>query len=286
MHTMSMFVDVFGEQSERTGLLSRSMELIAEAGAGVIVLINRPMKDLATRFMRLRQAGKAAGAPEVEELRDYGVGAQILNDLGITKLRLITNNPRKIAGLKGYGLEMVDRVPLLIEATDYNASYLATKAEKMGHLLVSNYLMTLAIDWKDEPPTLAERYERLEKVKFLSRGFGLMLEEEVRPMAASILGTEKGLVVNLGTERGEEMSQTWFLEPENIYIESIANLVSQLAKWVTIEKIALLLSDGRDPLVGLQAQIDRRSLAMADVRSTLEGPLETQLVYSFEPSAV
>ena len=180
---------------------------------------------------------------------------------------------------------MVDRVPLLIEATDYNASYLATKAEKMGHLLVGNYLMTLAIDWKDEPPTLAERYERLEKVKFLSRGFGLMLEEEVRPMAASILGTEKGLVVNLGTERGEEMSQTWFLEPENIYTESITNLVSQLAKWVTIEKIALLLSDGRDPLVGLQAQIDRRSLEMADVRSTLEGPLETQLVYSFEPSS-
>ena len=108
----------------------------------------------------------------------------------------------------------------------------------------------------------------------------------MRPMAASILGTEKGLVVNLGTERGEEMSQTWFLEPENISTESITNVVSQLAKWVTIEKIALLLSDGRDPLAGLQSQIDRRSLNMADVRSTFEGPLETQLVYSFEPSGV
>lgn len=274
--------------------LQAAMKMIDLEGQGVIVYLRQEGRGIGL-INKLRayslqdigldtvEANERLGFPA--DLRDYGVGAQILNDLGISKLRLITNNPRKIAGLKGYGLEMVDRVPLLIEATDYNASYLATKAEKMGHLLVGNYLMTLAIDWKDEPPTLAERYERLEKVKFLSRGFGLMLEEEVRPMAASILGTEKGLVVNLGTERGEEMSQTWFLEPENIYTESITNLVSQLAKWVTIEKIALLLSDGRDPLVGLQAQIDRRSLEMADVRSTLEGPLETQLVYSFEPSS-
>ena len=275
--------------------LQAAMKMIELEGQGVIVYLRQEGRGIGL-INKLRayslqdigldtvEANERLGFPA--DLRDYGVGAQILNDLGISKLRLITNNPRKIAGLKGYGLEMVDRVPLLIEATDYNASYLATKAEKMGHLLVGNYLMTLAIDWKDEPPTLAERYERLEKVKFLSRGFGLMLEEEVRPMAASILGTEKGLVVNLGTERGEEMSQTWFLEPENISTESITNLVSQLAKWVTIEKIALLLSDGRDPLAGLQSQIDRRSLNMADVRSTFEGPLETQLVYSFEPSGV
>ena len=273
--------------------LQAAMKMIELEGQGVIVYLRQEGRGIGL-INKLRayslqdigldtvEANERLGFPA--DLRDYGVGAQILNDLGISKLRLITNNPRKIAGLKGYGLEMVDRVPLLIEATDYNASYLATKAEKMGHLLVGNYLMTLAIDWKDEPPTLAERYERLEKVKFLSRGFGLMLEEEVRPMAASILGTEKGLVVNLGTERGEEISQTWFLEPENISTESITNLVSQLAKWVTIEKIALLLSDGRDPLAGLQSQIDRRSLDMADVRSILEGPLETQLVYSFEPS--
>ncbi len=272
--------------------LQAAMKMIESAGQGVIVYLRQEGRGIGLvnklRAYSLQdigldtvEANERLGFPA--DLRDYGVGAQILNDLGITKLRLITNNPRKIAGLKGYGLEMVDRVPLLIEATDYNASYLATKAEKMGHLLMGNYLMTLAIDWKDEPPTLAERYERLEKVKFLSRGFGLMLEEEVRPMAASILGMEKALVVNLGTERGEEMSATWYLEPENPYTESIANLVSQLAKWVTIEKMALLLSDGSDPLGGLQAQIDRRSLDMNDVRSVLEGPLETQLVYSFEP---
>ena len=108
MHTASYFVDMFGEQSERAGLLSRSMELIAEAGAGVIVVINRPMKDSVTRFMKLRGEGKGAGAPEVEELRDYGVGAQILAELGVEEMVLLTNTHHALVGLEGYGLSIVD----------------------------------------------------------------------------------------------------------------------------------------------------------------------------------
>ena len=107
MHTMSMFVDVFGEANERAGLLSRSMEMIAEEGAGVIVVINRPMKDIVTRFMKLRAEGKSAGAPEVEELRDYGVGAQILAELGVEEMELLTNTHHTLVGLEGYGLSIV-----------------------------------------------------------------------------------------------------------------------------------------------------------------------------------
>ncbi len=108
MHTASYFVDMFGEQSERSGLLSRSMELIAEEGAGVIVVINRPMKDPLTRFIKLRGEGKGAGAPEVEELRDYGVGAQILAELGVEEMVLLTNTHHALVGLEGYGLSIVD----------------------------------------------------------------------------------------------------------------------------------------------------------------------------------
>ena len=108
MHTASYFVDMFGEQSERSGLLSRSMEMIAEEGAGVIVVINRPMKDSVTRFMKLRGEGKGAGAPEVEELRDYGVGAQILAELGVEEMVLLTNTHHALVGLEGYGLSIVD----------------------------------------------------------------------------------------------------------------------------------------------------------------------------------
>ena len=107
MHTASFFVDMFGEESERSGLLPRSMEAIAEAGTGVIVVINRPMKDSLSRFIRLRSEGKGAGTPEVEELRDYGVGAQILAELGVEEMILLTNTHHTLVGLEGYGLSIV-----------------------------------------------------------------------------------------------------------------------------------------------------------------------------------
>ncbi|QNA87095.1 3,4-dihydroxy-2-butanone-4-phosphate synthase [Sphingomonas sp. So64.6b] len=107
MHTASYFVDMFGETSERSGLLSRSMEMIAEAGSGVIVVINRPMKDSLSRFIKLRGEGKGAGAPEIEELRDYGVGAQILAELGVQDMVLLTNTHHTLVGLDGYGLSIV-----------------------------------------------------------------------------------------------------------------------------------------------------------------------------------
>ena len=71
-------------------------------------------------------------------MRDYGLGAQVLADLGITKMRLMTNNPAKYTAMDGYGLEVVERVPLEAPATPYNAEYLRTKREKMGHLLGDN----------------------------------------------------------------------------------------------------------------------------------------------------
>ena len=67
--------------------------------------------------------------------REYGIGAQILVDLGITTMRLLTNNPAKIGGLEGYGLEIVERVPLEIESNPHNAGYLRTKVERMGHII-------------------------------------------------------------------------------------------------------------------------------------------------------
>jgi len=112
MHTASYFVDMFGEQNERAGLLSGAMELIAAAGSGVIVVINRPMKDSVSRFIRLRGEGKSAGAPEVEELRDYGVGAQILAELGVEEMILLTNTHHTLVGLEGYGLSIVGEQPI------------------------------------------------------------------------------------------------------------------------------------------------------------------------------
>ena len=139
--------------------LQAALKMIENAGQGVVVylrqegrgigLINK-LKAYSLQDMGLDtvEANERLGFPA--DQRNYGVGAQILNDLGVQKFCLITNNPRKIAGLKGYDLEMVDRVPLLIEATSYNVDYLATKAEKLGHLLLRTYLVTVAIAWHPE----------------------------------------------------------------------------------------------------------------------------------------
>jgi 3,4-dihydroxy 2-butanone 4-phosphate synthase/GTP cyclohydrolase II len=107
MHSLSMFADAFGEESARAGLLSCSMEAIAAEGAGVIVVINRPMKDSLTRIMTLRAEGKTFGTPEAAELRDYGVGAQILAELGVQDMILLTNTHHTLIGLDGYGLSIV-----------------------------------------------------------------------------------------------------------------------------------------------------------------------------------
>src|ERR1700712_3781837 len=112
MHTHSIFVDTFGEQNERSGLLSESMKVIAEEGAGVIVVINRKMQDGVTRLMSLRLEGKRVGEPEVEELRDYGIGAQVLAELGVQDMILLSNTHHTLIGLEGYGLSVVGERPI------------------------------------------------------------------------------------------------------------------------------------------------------------------------------
>ena len=112
MHTMSMFVDSFGEENERSGLLSKSMEAIAAEGTGVLVVINRRTPDMITRFIRLRSEGKTVGAPELEAMRDYGGGAQILAELGVQDMILLTNTHHTLVGLEGYGLSIVGERPI------------------------------------------------------------------------------------------------------------------------------------------------------------------------------
>ena len=94
------------------GLLARSRELIAEEGAGVLVLINKRTPGMVSRFIQLRHEGKGAGTPEVEQLRDYGVGAQILAELGVHDMILLTNTHHTLAGLEGYGLSIVGERPI------------------------------------------------------------------------------------------------------------------------------------------------------------------------------
>ena len=112
MHSLSLFADIFGEESERSELLHRSMELIAEEGSGVIVVINRPMQGTMSRSIEIKKSIHAGEDPPMEELRDYGIGAQILAELGVHDMVLLTNTHHSLVALEGYGLSIVGERPI------------------------------------------------------------------------------------------------------------------------------------------------------------------------------
>jgi 3,4-dihydroxy 2-butanone 4-phosphate synthase/GTP cyclohydrolase II len=145
VHSECMTGDVFGSQRCDCGpQLHKSMQLIAEEGKGVILYLRQEGRgiglankirayELQDRGMDTVEANLHLGFPM--DNRDYGIGAQILRSIGVSRLRLLTNNPSKRVGLKGYGLEIVERVPLIVGANRNNLEYLKAKREKMGHLL-------------------------------------------------------------------------------------------------------------------------------------------------------
>ena len=145
VHSECFTGDVFGSERCDCGpQLHTAMEMVEKAGRGAILYMRQEGRGigLANKLHAYRkqeegmdtvEANVALGFPP--DLRDYGEGAQMLVDLGIRKLRLMTNNPCKIAGLEGYGLEITERVPVVIPPTAHDRRYLETKKEKMGHLI-------------------------------------------------------------------------------------------------------------------------------------------------------
>ncbi|MCW1428299.1 3,4-dihydroxy-2-butanone-4-phosphate synthase [Novosphingobium sp. JCM 18896] len=112
MHTLSYFADIFGEDTERSRLLSRSMEIIGEAGSGVIVTINKRTTNAISQAIDIKERYRSGEEPAIEELRDYGVGAQILAELGVHDMILLSNSHHSLVALEGYGLSIVGERPI------------------------------------------------------------------------------------------------------------------------------------------------------------------------------
>ncbi|MFP4048404.1 MAG: bifunctional 3,4-dihydroxy-2-butanone-4-phosphate synthase/GTP cyclohydrolase II [Desulfovermiculus sp.] len=147
VHSECLTGDVFGSlRCDCGSQLQKAMRIIEDEGAGVVLYMRQEGRGIGLgnkiRAYHLQDLGQDTVEANLAlgfkpDLRDYGIGAQILVDLGLSKMRLMTNNPKKIVGLEGYGLEVVERVPLEGPLCETNTSYLRAKKEKLGHLLAS-----------------------------------------------------------------------------------------------------------------------------------------------------
>jgi len=145
VHSSCMTGDIFGSCRCDCGeQLQKAMEKINEVGKGVIVYMNQEGRGIGLlnklKAYKLQEQGFDTVEANIQlgfgmDERDYGVGAQIIRDLGVQKMMLMSNNPRKRTGLVGYGLEVVENVPLQVVPNPHNKRYLETKKSKLGHTL-------------------------------------------------------------------------------------------------------------------------------------------------------
>ncbi|MEO1003677.1 MAG: bifunctional 3,4-dihydroxy-2-butanone-4-phosphate synthase/GTP cyclohydrolase II [Cyanobacteria bacterium J06638_7] len=260
VHSECLTGDAFGSlRCDCRPQLEAALRMIEAAGEGVVVylrqegrgigLINKlKAYSLQDTGLDTVEANERLGFPA--DLRNYGVGAQILSDLGVQRLRLITNNPRKIAGLGGYGLQVVDRVPLVMDPGTHNAAYLAAKRSKLGHLMGEGPTCPIAgptavVSWHGHPEAGSAALVR-QRLEAWASEQGLRTEAEEDPRLLALLNQPQ-LALLLST--GERSC----LQPQ-----LLRRALEQLASAEGTGRVGLLLSPEpqrlNHPSASLQAQ--------------------------------
>ncbi|MEB3183404.1 MAG: bifunctional 3,4-dihydroxy-2-butanone-4-phosphate synthase/GTP cyclohydrolase II [Cyanobacteriota bacterium] len=247
VHSECLTGDAFGSlRCDCRPQLEAALRMIEAAGEGVVVYLRQEGRGIGLINKLRAYSLQDGGLDTVEanerlgfaaDLRNYGVGAQILCDLGVKRLRLITNNPRKIAGLGGYGLVVEDRVPLVMDPGDYNAAYLAAKRLKLGHLMETAaqaaeappHGLSAVLAWcgEAEAALVAERIDSLTAWA-LKRGLRLEREEHRRLLA--LLGQPR-ISLLLSAAPGHELSAA-----------DLAGPLMVMARWPGAAAVGLLLT--------------------------------------------
>ncbi len=254
VHSECLTGDAFGSlRCDCRPQLEAALRLIEQAGEGVVVYLRQEGRGIGLVNKLKAYSLQDGGLDTVEanehlgfaaDLRNYGVGAQILSDLGIQRLRLITNNPRKIAGLGGYGLEVVDRVPLVMDPGDHNAAYLQVKRLKLGHLIgepsgaagepqtpQEPHGLSAVLAWDGgsaaTPRALAEQVEGLRQWAEQRR---LLLNEEEHPRLLALLEQPR-LALLLAACENRQLTAA-----------DLAGALGVMAQWSATASVALLLA--------------------------------------------
>ena len=257
VHSECLTGDAFGSlRCDCRPQLEAALRMVEAAGEGVVVYLRQEGRGIGLINKLKAYSLQDTGLDTVEanerlgfaaDLRNYGVGAQILSDLGVQRLQLITNNPRKIAGLGGYGLQVEGRVPLVMDAGQHNAAYLQTKRTKLGHMMDGPQVV---LAWHGDTDPLAW-VPHLEQLRQWAGAEQLSLEVEEHARLLALLN-QPALAVLLGpgTDRAIEPSQ-------------IETLLATMAGWQGTQAVSLLLApDGQrssHPSVALEPS--PRSLA-------------------------
>ena len=292
VHSECLTGDAFGSlRCDCRPQLEAALRMIEAAGEGVVVYLRQEGRGIGLvnklRAYSLQDGGldtveanERLGFPA--DLRNYGVGAQILSDLGVRHLRLITNNPRKIAGLDGYGLHVDDRVPLVIDAGAHNAAYLTAKRLKLGHLMESRQeIGTIALPSSSAGPTAVVAWQANgldpqrdhilhQHLQNWAEERHLRLQLEDHPRLLALL-EGPSLAVLLMAQPAQELLPA-----------DLAALLTLLGGWPHTRAVALLLApDGpRSSHPSALLEPERRPLAELHQAATLACPR-----LSLEPGA-
>ncbi len=262
VHTEYFLGDTLGSlRSDSRRQLETALKIIEHQGQGVVVyLTHQKSLSLADQVKNYALEDRGLNRKSVwlpsSELRNYGIGAQILRELGVRQMRLLTNTPRKIGGLKGFGLEIVERVPLLLEANGHTMRFLKTYPGPSGQVL-QTYLATLALDL-DLPAPLQPEQRALwvENVRRTALAEELVIQEERRPLALAIFGAH-AVVIQVGLEYKSHAPVPWYEAHTDTFAccQAILRVLLRLAQLVEVNSLAWMVSSGSDPLDALREDL-------------------------------